>query len=152
MLCTCTYHLPQLQQCLPVEQLQLVLYIHTCTSYRQLSLHSVRKEVLHKAGRCYMYLRKGHLPIHGKLQQMSWKIYSTVCPHTCRNDNTTNSSTTLSGPIIEGANQVSDRPTNVSYIDLQTPSLLPTAKLQLYSLNNTMDLSSYVEARAVMDN
>ena len=54
----------------------------------------------------------------------------------------------------EGASQASGsayRPTNVTYVDSQTPILLQTARLQLYSLSDTTSLPTCVEARAVMD-
>ena len=63
----------------------------------------------------------------------------------------------LPGPVTEGqegASQASGgahRPTNVAYVDSQTPILLQTARLQLCSLNDTTAPINCVEARAIMD-
>lgn len=42
------------------------------------------------------------------------------------------------------------RPTNVTYIDSQTPILLQTARLRLYNPNDTAAPPNCVEARAIM--
>ena len=129
---------------------------HVSSSCTVVTDVSARKEALRKAGRCYVCLRKGHISRDcrstGSCNKCRGRHHHAVCPR--RNENATNPSIVSSSPIAEDVNQTSGathRPTNVSYVDSQTPILLQTAKLQLYSLNDTVDPPSCNEARAVMD-
>ena len=128
---------------------------HVSSSCTVVTDISARKEVLRKAGRCYVCLRKGHISRDcrstGSCNKCRGRHHHAICPR--RNESTTNPSTT-SGPITEDVNQASGathRPTNVSYVDSQTPILLQTAKLQLYNLDDNVNPPSCIEARAVMD-
>ena len=125
---------------------------HVSSSCTVVTDISARKEALHKAGRCYICLQKGHISRDcrstGGCNKCRRRYHHAVCPH--RNESATNPSTT-SGPITEDVSQASaatHRPTNVSYVDSQTPILLQTPKLQL---SNTVDPPSCIKARAVTD-
>ena len=124
---------------------------------------NVRKEALCKTGRCYVYLRKGHISRDclstGSCSKCRGRHHNTVCPR--KNESATNPSTTSPAPMTDSqggtrASQVSEgthRPTNVRCVDSQTPILLQTARLQLYSPIDTTPTAppSCVEARAIMD-
>ena len=132
---------------------------HASSSCTVVTEVSVRKEALHKSGRCYICLRKGHISQDcrstGCCNKCRGRHHNIVCPR--RGESTGIPSVMLRGPVTEGqegASQASGgayRPTNVAYVDSQTPILLQTARLQLYSLSNTTSPPTCVEARAVMD-
>ena len=132
---------------------------HASSSCTVVTDANARKEALRKSGRCYVCLRKGHISQDcrstGCCNKCRKRHHNTVCPR--KNESTSNPSVTLPGPVTEGqegASQASGgahRPTNVAYVDSQTPILLQTARLQLCSLNDTTAPPTCVEARAVMD-
>ena len=120
---------------------------------------NARKEALRKAGRCYVCLRKGHISREcrstGSCNKCRGRHHNTICPR--RIESTVNQPTTspdLTAEGQEGTNQASGgihRPTNVTYVDSQTPILLQTARLQLCNPNDTLAPPRCVEARAIMD-
>ena len=114
---------------------------------------NAKKEALRKSGRCYICLWKGHISRDcrstGSCSKCRGRHHKTICPR--KNETTTNPPAASLGPVTEGTNQASGdthRPTNVTYVDSQTPILLQTARLQLYSLNDKTPPPSYIVTRA----
>ena len=117
---------------------------------------NARKEALRKSGRCYVCLRKGHISRDcrstGSCSRCRGRHHNTICPR--KNETTTDPPAASLGPVTEGTSQASGdihRPTNVTYVDSQTPILLQTARLQLYSPNGKMPPPICIVARAIMD-
>ena len=106
-----------------------------------------RREILRKAGRCYVCLRRYHISRDCRSSATCSKCHGrhhvTICS---RRSSGAGTATTSSDPT-----QDTQRTTNALYVDARTPILLQTAKLRLYNLNDVMFPPESVEVRSIMD-
>ena len=131
---------------------------HASSSCTVVTDISARKEALCKSGRCYVCLRAMLAEIVGPQDVVTNAVEDIIIPFAHARMRALATPPTMSpGPVTEGqegavqASGGAHRPTNVTYVDSQTPILLQTARLQLYNLNNVTAPPTCVEARAIMD-
>ena len=127
----------------------------SCTTLTSIDGH---KEALRKARRCYICLRKHHISRNCQSSHNCTKCqgrhHVSICPHsTPQNDAPLSQGTTpISSESATQRSGNSDKTTNAMCVDSQTPVLLQTAKLWLYSSQeNTQACPIYVESRAILD-
>ena len=105
------------------------------------------QEVLRKAGRCYVCLRRHHIS-----KECRGRHHTTICY--CRGPDQATNAPTPQGSPQEPQNEAPAghgsalRPTNTLYVGAQTSILLQTARLQLFNQNAGRPRA---EARAIMD-
>ena len=120
---------------------------HQSTSCTVVTDVDARREVLRKAGRCYVCLRRYHISRDCRSSATCSKCHGrhhvTICS---RRSSGAGTATTSSDPT-----QDTQRTTNALYVEARTPILLQTAKLRLYNLNDVMFPPESVEVRAIMD-
>ena len=125
---------------------------HTSTSCSTFTDVSAHKEVLHKAVRCYICLRKNHLSrkcrASSNRQGCEGRHHSSICP----GRNLDQTPRRLQGPIgstaAKASSSQSSFSTNTLYVGAQTSVLRQTAKVQLINPSST---TSIVVARAIMN-
>ena len=129
---------------------------HPSSSCNAVTDVAARKEVLRKAGRCYVCLRKHHISRECRLnlscRRCRGRHHVTICY--CRGPEQGTNAPTPQGSPQEPSNETPSghgsvqRPTNALYTGAQTPMLLQTARLQLFNLNAGRPRTV---ARAIMD-
>ena len=118
--------------------------------------HTTRKEMLRKAGRCYICLRRHHLSRDCRSNLSCTKCrgrhHVTICSRRSSEQGTSDPTShesvqehTRGAPSSHGNSQGL---TNTLYAGAQTPILLQTAQLQLFNLNSGRPRAV---ARAIMD-
>ena len=121
---------------------------HSSASCSTVTGVSARKEVLRKAGRCYICLRKNHLSRNCRsnrnCKRCRGKHHISICPDDTANTSTGNRITTTTST---GDQQDTGRPTTTLLTGVNTSVLLQTAQLRV--LNSDSD--SPVVARAILD-
>ena len=129
---------------------------HPSSSCNAVTDVAARNEVLRKAGRCYVCLRKHHISRECRLnlscRRCRGRHHVTICY--CRGPEQGTNAPTPQGSPQEPSNETPSghgsvqRPTNALYTGAQTPILLQTAQLQLFNLNAGRPRTV---ARAIMD-
>ena len=127
---------------------------HTSSSCTVITDVTARKDILRKAGRCYLCLRRHHLSknCHSNFscRKCRGRHHVSICPRQ-------NPEYRITAPAASGQGPSNDTPpsqgstprsTNAMYIGAQTPVLLQTARLQLF--NPSLGMPCIV-ARAIMD-
>ena len=126
-----------------------------------------RKEVLRKAGRCYLCLRKHHLSRNcrssNNCSRCGGRHHTSLCQHSATNtvspqsldvppvsESTAPPQSQDTPPVSESTPSRSSRTTNAMCIDSRTPVLLQTAKLRLCNLQDEHS-STVTIARAILD-
>lgn len=129
---------------------------HQSSSCTTLSSVDGRKEALRKSGRCYICLRKYHISRNCRSSHNCTRCrgrhHVSICSHSTPTNDTPRSqgTTPVSSESTTQRSGNSDKTTNTMCVDSQTPVLLQTAKLRLYSSQENPS-PIYVESRAILD-